>query len=106
MLVPSMNCNARPFSIRLTSSGLKPKHTLANIYTSSLSCTCISHSIPSCDWHIEPRTSTNGECGPNFANNMTCVGSSFGDCCSVAGYCGNSSDYCSGTNCYSGSCVS
>ncbi|CAG8071787.1 unnamed protein product [Penicillium nalgiovense] len=51
-------------------------------------------------------TSTNGECGPNFANNMTCVGSLFGDCCSVAGYCGNSSDYCSGTNCYSGSCVS
>ncbi|KAJ5853015.1 hypothetical protein N7534_005558 [Penicillium rubens] len=51
-------------------------------------------------------TSTNGECGPNFANNMTCVGSLFGDCCSVAGYCGNSSGYCSGTNCYSGSCVS
>ncbi|CAG8897085.1 unnamed protein product [Penicillium egyptiacum] len=51
-------------------------------------------------------TSTNGECGPNFANNMTCVGSLFGDCCSAAGYCGNSSDYCSGTNCYSGSCVS
>ncbi|KAJ5465375.1 hypothetical protein N7530_009162 [Penicillium desertorum] len=51
-------------------------------------------------------TSTNGECGPNFANNMTCVGSLFGDCCSVAGYCGNSSDYCSGTNCYSGTCVS
>ncbi|CAG8109670.1 unnamed protein product [Penicillium salamii] len=51
-------------------------------------------------------TSTNGECGPNFANNMTCPGSLFGDCCSTGGYCGNSSDYCSGTNCYSGSCVS
>ncbi|PLB55789.1 hypothetical protein P170DRAFT_347218 [Aspergillus steynii IBT 23096] len=49
--------------------------------------------------------STNGECGPNFPHNMTCAGSLFGDCCSVAGHCGNSSDYCAGRNCYSGSCV-
>ncbi|KAJ6018171.1 hypothetical protein N7451_001550 [Penicillium sp. IBT 35674x] len=51
-------------------------------------------------------TSTNGECGPSFASNMTCPGSLFGDCCSVSGYCGNSSAYCSGANCYSGACVS
>lgn len=48
--------------------------------------------------------STNSECGPNFAN-VICLGSLFGDCCSVSRYCGNSSAYCLGTNCYNGSCV-
>jgi hypothetical protein len=49
--------------------------------------------------------STNGECGPNFAGNKTCTGTQFGDCCSVAGYCGSTSEYCSGSNCYSGACT-
>ncbi|KAL2168754.1 hypothetical protein VTG60DRAFT_6863 [Thermothelomyces hinnuleus] len=48
--------------------------------------------------------STNGECGPNFAGNKTCLGTQFGDCCSTSGFCGSTSDYCSGDNCYSGAC--
>lgn len=50
--------------------------------------------------------STNGECGPNFAGNKTCTGTQFGTCCSVSGFCGNTTDYCSGSNCYSGACTS
>ncbi|KAJ6004708.1 hypothetical protein N7540_013077 [Penicillium herquei] len=49
--------------------------------------------------------STNGECGPNFAGNKTCTGTQFGTCCSISGYCGNTTDYCSGSNCYSGACT-
>ncbi|KAI1454309.1 hypothetical protein F4805DRAFT_326492 [Annulohypoxylon moriforme] len=50
--------------------------------------------------------STNGECGPNFAGNKTCTGTQFGVCCSTSGFCGNSTDYCAGSNCYSGACTS
>lgn len=49
--------------------------------------------------------SINGECGPNFAGNKTCTGTQFGTCCSVYGFCGSTSDYCSGGNCYSGACT-
>lgn len=42
--------------------------------------------------------SINGECGPNFAGNKTCTGTQFGTCCSVYGFCGSTSDYCSGVN--------
>ncbi|OJJ66494.1 hypothetical protein ASPBRDRAFT_417979 [Aspergillus brasiliensis CBS 101740] len=56
-------------------------------------------------WKTSGYTSTNGECGPNFEGNMTCPGSLFGDCCSVSGYCGNSTAYCEGSNCYSGACT-
>lgn len=50
--------------------------------------------------------STDGSCGPNFAGNKTCTGTSFGTCCSNYGYCGSTTDYCSKANCYSGACLS
>jgi len=40
--------------------------------------------------------SEDGSCG----DGQTCQGSTFGNCCSAAGYCGSSSDYC-GTGCQS-----
>lgn len=42
----------------------------------------------------------------NFAGHKTCIGTQFGNCCSIIGYCGNLSHYCSGSNCYSGAFVS
>ncbi|KAJ5121576.1 uncharacterized protein N7515_009537 [Penicillium bovifimosum] len=50
--------------------------------------------------------SQNGLCGPSNSH-WTCLGSQFGDCCSNYGYCGNSSDFCSSTNCNAkyGSCA-
>lgn len=50
--------------------------------------------------------STNGECGPLFAGDKICTGTQFGNCCSISGFCGNSSDYCATGNCYSGACES
>ncbi|EGC42372.1 conserved hypothetical protein [Histoplasma capsulatum var. duboisii H88] len=49
--------------------------------------------------------SVDGKCSLN----VSCTGSSFGDCCSTSGYCGTGSDWCvesflGYTNCYSGSC--
>jgi hypothetical protein len=49
--------------------------------------------------------STDGACGPDFAGNKTCAGTQFGKCCSVAGYCGSTSEFCAGENCYSGECI-
>ncbi|PYH42397.1 uncharacterized protein BP01DRAFT_303398 [Aspergillus saccharolyticus JOP 1030-1] len=48
--------------------------------------------------------STNGLGG----NGTTCLGSSFGDCCSISGYCGSTSDYCTAGICDAthGLCVS
>ncbi|PYI21538.1 hypothetical protein BO99DRAFT_327854, partial [Aspergillus violaceofuscus CBS 115571] len=48
--------------------------------------------------------STNGLCG----NGPTCLGSSFGDCCLLSGYCDSTSDYCAAGLCdsTSGSCIS
>jgi hypothetical protein len=37
--------------------------------------------------------STNGGCGTDY-DNYTCVGSTFGDCCSEYGFCGSGTDYC------------
>ncbi|KLJ12711.1 hypothetical protein EMPG_12291 [Blastomyces silverae] len=48
--------------------------------------------------------STDGTCGPNFPGNMTCVGSSYGECCSTQGFCGSSSRHCGVASCYSGKC--
>ena len=50
--------------------------------------------------------STTGSCGAT-GNNYTCLGSTFGDCCSALGYCGGNSSYC-GDGCQSafGSCGS
>ncbi|KAI0123329.1 hypothetical protein BJ170DRAFT_713483 [Xylariales sp. AK1849] len=42
--------------------------------------------------------STDGGCG---ANGKTCKGSTFGDCCSLSGYCGGSTTHC-GAGCQSG----
>lgn len=50
-----------------------------------------------------PAISTDGRCGPDNGG-LTCVGSSFGNCCSGSGYCGSTEDYC-GTGCVSGDCT-
>ena len=38
---------------------------------------------------------SDGICGGNY----TCLGSAYGDCCSLNGYCGNATDYCLVDNC-------
>ncbi|EEQ85789.2 uncharacterized protein BDCG_09058 [Blastomyces dermatitidis ER-3] len=48
--------------------------------------------------------STDGTCGPKFPGNMTCMGSSYGECCSTQGFCGSSSRHCGAASCYSGKC--
>ncbi|KAH7126685.1 hypothetical protein B0J11DRAFT_604462 [Dendryphion nanum] len=50
--------------------------------------------------------SSNGQCGGNSPVNATCLGSSFGDCCSSSGWCGKEPAYC-GTDCQSlfGKCL-
>ncbi|OAX79990.1 hypothetical protein ACJ72_05685 [Emergomyces africanus] len=48
--------------------------------------------------------SFDGTCGPLFRDNRTCIGSKFGDCCSVTGYCGTGPKWCGYGNCYSGAC--
>ncbi|EKG19445.1 Chitin-binding type 1 [Macrophomina phaseolina MS6] len=45
------------------------------------------------------KVSTDGTCGGTTG--FTCKGSTFGDCCSQAGWCGSTSDYC-GTGCNAG----
>ncbi|KAK1532870.1 uncharacterized protein CCOS01_04853 [Colletotrichum costaricense] len=46
--------------------------------------------------------SSDGQCG---SNGKTCLGSTFGDCCSSGGYCGTSSDHCdAGCNAAFGTC--
>ncbi|KAF2437067.1 hypothetical protein EJ08DRAFT_655210 [Tothia fuscella] len=53
---------------------------------------------------LPPGVSADGKCGPKVAANITCVGSPFGDCCSIGGYCGNGTAYCGAGNCVAGSC--
>ncbi|KAI6359417.1 hypothetical protein MCOR25_007072 [Pyricularia grisea] len=51
------------------------------------------------------KVSPDASCGGNTGN--TCQGSSFGNCCSVNGWCGSTADYCgSGCQKYFGSCTS
>ncbi|KAG9244441.1 hypothetical protein BJ878DRAFT_69305 [Calycina marina] len=38
--------------------------------------------------------STSGNCGTNSATLESCLGSTFGDCCSSLGYCGENASYC------------
>ena len=45
------------------------------------------------------QVSTDKTCGPTTSN--TCQGSTYGNCCSQYGYCGNTSDYC-GAGCQAG----
>lgn len=47
--------------------------------------------------------SQDGSCGPDH-DDLICVGSGFGDCCSIYGYCGSGSSYCGAGLCYSGEC--
>lgn len=41
--------------------------------------------------------STDGSCGTY--NGLTCAGSMFGQCCSIYGYCGDTSEYCATASC-------
>ncbi|KAK2480701.1 hypothetical protein H9L39_06340 [Fusarium oxysporum f. sp. albedinis] len=51
--------------------------------------------------------STSGSCGATSTSNITCEGSTYGDCCSEKGYCGKNATYC-GAGCQSmfGTCSS
>ncbi|KAL4924246.1 uncharacterized protein BDV17DRAFT_295562 [Aspergillus undulatus] len=50
--------------------------------------------------------STTGSCGATLTSNVTCLGSTYGDCCSGKGYCGGDTAYC-GSGCQGefGRCV-
>ncbi|KAL4865759.1 hypothetical protein BDV12DRAFT_174046 [Aspergillus spectabilis] len=58
-----------------------------------------------CNDASEQTVSTTGSCGATLTSNVTCLGSTYGDCCSGVGYCGGNTSYC-GTGCQSeyGSC--
>ncbi|KAF2280022.1 uncharacterized protein EI97DRAFT_108160 [Westerdykella ornata] len=49
--------------------------------------------------------STDGLCGYASSVRAKCETSKFGECCSAAGYCGDSMDHCGIGNCQSGACV-
>lgn len=42
--------------------------------------------------------STDGKCGAASATGASCIGSTFGDCCSVKGNCGKTAAYCAAAN--------
>jgi Chitin recognition protein len=63
-----------------------PGSSFTDISSSSLS-TAVSTST-----HSTYPPSQSGECGPSY--NQTCLGSIFGDCCSLFGFCGTGSQYC------------
>ncbi|KAI0435824.1 hypothetical protein F4803DRAFT_277012 [Xylaria telfairii] len=48
--------------------------------------------------------STSGLCGAQVNFNVTCLGSSFGECCAGTGRCGSGNDYCAVGNCQEGAC--
>ncbi|KAI1373410.1 hypothetical protein F4677DRAFT_429549 [Hypoxylon crocopeplum] len=48
--------------------------------------------------------SSNGLCGVQQNWTNTCIGSQWGDCCGVGGYCGTGEDYCGPGNCQEGTC--
>ncbi|KAK3384880.1 hypothetical protein B0H63DRAFT_542954 [Podospora didyma] len=68
----------------LGSSGTLMTHALATPPSSSTATASLSSTV-----------STDGRCG----NNVTCLGSTFGNCCSSAGYCGGTEAYCSPHTC-------
>lgn len=51
-----------------------------------------------------PVVTKDGTCGPDYGM-TTCVGSTFGSCCSNYGYCGDGSAFCGAGNCFSGACT-
>jgi len=63
------------------------------VYCQSAFGTCYDASVQT--------VSVGGSCGSTSNSNITCKGSTFGDCCSSLGYCGGNSSYC-GTGCQSG----
>ncbi|KAI8625118.1 hypothetical protein F5Y19DRAFT_277836 [Xylariaceae sp. FL1651] len=69
-----------------------------------------SNFIPGTVYCIAPVTgtatpiSTNGMCGAQQNWTSTCIGSQWGNCCGVGGYCGTGEDYCGPGNCQEGTC--
>ncbi|KAI1738204.1 hypothetical protein F4680DRAFT_426430 [Xylaria scruposa] len=49
--------------------------------------------------------SSNGLCGSQQNWTNTCMGSQWGNCCGVGGYCGTGDAYCGPGNCQEGTCV-
>jgi hypothetical protein len=74
----------------LSSSTYTTEIVLANFIGSSTS----SSATPS--GSLSP--STNGRCGPDFAG-TTCLGTTYGNCCSIYGWCGSTSDTCANSVC-------
>ncbi|RDW74253.1 uncharacterized protein DSM5745_06915 [Aspergillus mulundensis] len=62
-------------------------------------------SFGECNDASEQTVSNTGSCGATLTSNVTCLGSTWGDCCSEKGYCGGNASYC-GTGCQAmfGSC--
>ncbi|KAL4876415.1 hypothetical protein BJY04DRAFT_223049 [Aspergillus karnatakaensis] len=54
----------------------------------------------SCNDASKQTISKTGSCGATLTSNVTCAGSTYGDCCSANGFCGEDSTYC-GTGCQS-----
>lgn len=76
--------------------------TVTSSHATTATATATSSAIPTA---TPTKVSTDGTCGSNTGS--TCQGSTFGNCCSQAGWCGTSTDHC-GTGCQSvfGTCGS
>lgn len=99
-VVDGDTCNLVAFLYGITFDVLRKLNTYlnkdcTNLWQKSSVCVAEVSNMP---------TSSNGLCGPSNGY-ATCTGSTFGSCCSVHGFCGSGSDYCSPGNCFSGSCT-
>lgn len=96
-LVPSSSGKGSSTPTTASQSSSSPKASSSTTLTPSKASSTSSASLLS-----TLKVSTDGSCG---GTGETCLGSTFGNCCSQYGYCGSGSAYC-GTSCQSqfGSC--
>ncbi|KAK1676727.1 hypothetical protein BDP55DRAFT_549903 [Colletotrichum godetiae] len=94
--VPAYNFKITPVSSKVCSSTSSSSSSSTKTSSSTRTSSATSTSTA---------VSTNGQCGSTVG--FTCQGSSYGNCCSGAGWCGSTSSYC-GTSCQSkyGTCGS
>ncbi|KAI2643393.1 glycosyl hydrolase family 61-domain-containing protein [Xylaria nigripes] len=74
-------------------AGTAPRPDVSNPTASPIASTLPKESITPPTTGGNAKVSQDGTCGPASGN--TCLGSTFGDCCSPKGWCGYSLDYCS-----------
>ncbi|KAF2472769.1 uncharacterized protein BDR25DRAFT_220067, partial [Lindgomyces ingoldianus] len=99
-VVEGDTCNLVCLLYGITFAALRKFNTYLNVDCTNLwlkSSVCVGEVTP------EP-VSQDGLCGPNNKH-ATCTNSKFGSCCSVHGFCGDGTDYCSPGNCFSGKCT-